>query len=138
MKVKDIGMKEVYCTEPASNLSEVAAMMKRHNVGAVPVCEDDKLLGMITDRDLVLSCMAADMEPQKCEAREFMTSSAVSVTPDTDLEDAAKIMGQEQLHRLPVVDGDKLVGIISLGDVVIALKDDKLVAETLRRISAPA
>lgn len=137
MKVRDTATKEVYCAEPSSNLGEVAAMMKRHNVGAIPVCENDKLLGMITDRDLVISCMAADMEPQKCEAREFMTASPVSVEPDTDLEEAMAIMGKEQLHRLPVVDEGKLVGIISLGDACSAVEDDKLVAETLRKISTP-
>lgn len=138
MKVKDIGLKEVYCAEPSSNLAEVAALMKRHNVGAVPICEGGSLLGMITDRDMVLSCMAADMQPDQCRAREFMTSSPVTVSSDNDLEEAAKMMGQEQLRRLPVVDAGRLVGIVSLGDVSAALKDDRLLAETLRKISEPA
>jgi CBS domain-containing protein len=137
MKVKDIGLKEVYSAEPSSNLAEVAVLMKRHNIGVVPICEDGNLLGMITDRDMVLSCVAADIQPDECRAREFMTSNPVTVSSDNDLEEAAKMMGQEQLRRLPVVDGGRLLGIVSLGDVSAALKDDGLLAETLRRISEP-
>jgi len=138
MKVKDIGLKEVHSAEPSSNLAEVAVLMKRHNVGVVPICEDGKLLGMITDRDIVLSCVAAAMQPEQCRAREFMTSNPVTVSSDNDLEKVAEMMGQEQVRRLPVVDGGRLVGIVSLGDVSIALEDDRFLAETLRRISEPA
>ena len=138
MKVKDIGIKEVHCANPSMTLSEIASMMKRHNVGVIPVCQGKKLLGMLTDRDLVVSCMAADMNPKECKAREFMTSNPITVTPDTDLEEAARIMGREQIRRLPVVEAGNLVGMISLGDVSMALSgNDSLVAETLRKISTP-
>lgn len=138
MKVKDIGIKDVHCAEPSTKLNEVASMMKRHNVGVIPVCAGKKLLGMVTDRDLVTTCMAADMNPKECSAREFMTSSPISVTPDMDIEEAAKIMGREQIHRLPVLEGENLVGILSLGDISMALSgNDSLVAETLRKISMP-
>jgi CBS domain-containing protein len=138
MKVKEIGMKEVHCASPSMNLSEVASMMKRHSIGVVPVCQGKKLLGVLTDRDLVISCVAADMNPKECKAREFMTANPISVTPDTDLEDAARLMGREQIHRLPVVEAGDLVGMISLGDVSMALsRNDSLVAETLRKISTP-
>ena len=138
MKVKDVGLKEVHCANPSRNLSEIAAMMKRHNVGAIPLCEGQKLVGMLTDRDIVISCMAADMNPDECKAREFMTANPIAVTPDTDMEEAARTMGREQIRRLPVVDAGHLVGMISLGDISMALSDnDSLVAQTLRRISAP-
>lgn len=138
MKVKDIGMKDVHCASPSMSLSEIASMMKRHNVGVIPVCQGKKLLGILTDRDLVISCMAADMNPKECKAREFMTSSPITVTADTDLEEAARIMGRDQIHRLPVVEAGNLVGMISLGDISMALSDDdSLVAETLRKISTP-
>ena len=136
MKVRDIGMKEVHCADPAMDLSEVAVMMKRHNIGAVPVCEGNKLLGMLTDRDLVISCMASDMDPKECTAREYMTAKPVTVTPDTDIEEAAKIMGKEQLRRLAVVEGGNLVGMLSIGDIAMNLDDDFLVAETLRKVSS--
>jgi CBS domain-containing protein len=136
MKVRDIGMKEVHCADSAMDLNEVAAMMKRHNIGVVPVCEGGKLLGMLTDRDLVVSCMASDMDPKECTAREYMTAKPVSVTPDTDLEEAAKIMGKEQLRRLAVVENGNLVGMVSLGDIAMNLDDDFLVAEMLRKVSS--
>lgn len=138
MKVKDIGIKEVHYATPSMSLSEIASMMKRHNIGVLPVCEGKKLVGVLTDRDLVVSCMAADRNPKECKAREFMTSNPITVTPDTDLEEAARIMGREQIHRLAVVEAGRLVGMISLGDISLALSgSDSLVAETLRKISTP-
>jgi len=137
MKVRDIAVKEVHCAEPEMDLAQIATMMKRHNVGVIPVCDGKKLMGMLTDRDLVLSCMASGADPEKCTARQFMTSHAVAITPDTEIDEAARIMGAEQLHRLPVVEDDELVGILSLGDIAFALDDDGLVGETLRRISTP-
>lgn len=138
MKVGDIGIKEVHCASPSMDLSEIASMMKRHNVGVIPVCEGRRVVGILTDRDLVISCMAADMNPKKCKAREVMTSNPITVTPDTNLEDAAMIMGREQLHRLAVVEEGTIVGMISLGDVAMALfRNDSLIAATIRKISTP-
>jgi len=139
MKVRDIGIKDVHCANPSMTLSDIASMMKRHNVGVIPVCEGKKLMGILTDRDLVINCMANDMNPKECKAREFMNSNPITVTPDTNLEEAESIMSQKQIRRLPVVEAGNLVGIISLGDVSIAISgDDSLVANTLRKISAPA
>jgi CBS domain-containing protein len=138
MKVGDLVSRDVYCAKPGDSLSNIASVMKRHNVGAVPVCDGDLLVGIITDRDIVISCVAAGMNPKDCEVREFMTSSPVSITPDTEIEEAAEIMAQEQIRRLPVLEDCKLVGILSLGDVAAALpKNDALVAQILRRISHP-
>ena len=138
MKVRDIGMKEMHCAKSSTDLSEIASMMKRHNVGVIPVCQGNHLLGVLTDRDLVISCLAADMPAKGCKAREYMTSNPVTVAPETDLEEAARIMGREQIHRLPVIEADKLVGMVSLGDIALALiGNDKLIAETLRKVSTP-
>jgi len=138
MKVRDIAIKETYCASPTASLSEIASMMKRHGIGAMPVCDGDKLVGMITDRDIVVSCVAAGMDATSCKTREFMTSNLIAVTPETDLEEAAKMMAREQVRRLPVVEEGCLVGMLSLGDIATALPgNDSLVAETLRRISTP-
>lgn len=139
MKVKEIGIKQMHCAHPSESLSEIASMMTRHDVGIIPVCEGKKLLGIMTDRDIVVKCMAsAYVNPKECTAREIMTSNLITVTPDTDLEEAARIMAREQIHRLPVVEAGNLVGMISLGDISMALADnDRLVAETLRKISMP-
>ncbi|MBI2829883.1 MAG: CBS domain-containing protein [Chloroflexi bacterium] len=139
MKVGDIGLKEVHCANPSATLDEVAGMMKRHGVGVIPVCNDGKIIGMITDRDIAIGCVAAGIDPHTCQAREFMTSHPVTVSPDVPIEEAARIMGKEQIHRMPVVEDDKLVGMLSLGDLSVALLgNDSLVAETLRKISTPA
>ncbi len=138
MKVRDIAMKDTYCASPTMSLNEIASMMKRHGVGAMPVCDGDKLVGMITDRDIVISCVAAGMDTVACQAKEFMTSNPITVTPESDLEEAARVMAREQVRHLPVVEEGCLVGMLSLGDIAVALPgNDSLVAETLRKISIP-
>ncbi len=138
MKVRDIAMKDTYCASPTMSLNEIASMMKRHGVGAMPVCDGDKLVGMITDRDIVISCVAAGMDAVACQAKEFMTSNPITVTPESDLEEVARVMAREQVRRLPVVEEGCLVGMLSLGDIAMVLPgNDSLVAETLRKISTP-
>jgi CBS domain-containing protein len=138
MKVADVGLKEVYCATPMSTLNEIATMMKRHGVGSIPVCEGDHLVGIVTDRDIVLSCVAAGTNPASCMVNEIMTSEPIGVNPRVDLEDAAGIMAREQIRRLPVMEGDSLVGMISLADMARALPDnDRVIADTLRGVSAP-
>jgi len=139
MKVKDVAIKETYCASPTMSLTEISAMMKRHGVGAMPVCNEGRLVGMITDRDIVISCVAAGRDASACQAKEFMTSNPVSISPDTGIiEEAARIMSKEQVRRLPVLEEGCLMGMLSLGDVAMALQgNDSLVAETLRKISTP-
>jgi len=137
MRIAEIGVKDVYCTAPTATLSEAASLMKRHGVGAVPVCEGDHLVGMLTDRDIVLSCVAAGMNPAACQVNEIMTSEPIAVNPQVELEDAAEIMAREQVRRLPLVENNRLVGMVSLGDLAVALSNsDSVVADTLRKISA--
>ncbi len=138
MKIKDIALKEVKCASPDNSMQEIASMMRDYGVGAIPICEGDKLVGMITDRDIVITCLATGNDVKACKASDFMTKSPRSVSPDQDVADAADIMAEEQVRRLPVVKGDKLVGIISLGDISRSAGGDfKLLAETLRKISTP-
>lgn len=138
MKVRDIALKEVHCAEPGTSMEQIAAMMKRHGIGAVPVCEEKKLLGMLTDRDIVISCVASGADTSSCLAQDFMTASPVFVRPDSTVEEAALVMAKEQIHRLPVVANGELMGMLSLGDLSLALADnDKLVADTVRKISTP-
>jgi CBS domain-containing protein len=128
---------EVCCVGPDEPLSKIAGHMKRHNVGAMPICEGEKLIGMVTDRDIVLECVAAGFDSKQCKARDAMTSDLLSATPDMDVVEAAKKMSEEQVHRLPVCEGQKLVGMVSIGDIAVHCNDDRLVAQTLRSISTP-
>ncbi|HEX2924484.1 MAG TPA: CBS domain-containing protein, partial [Chloroflexota bacterium] len=110
MQIREIMTAEICCASPEDSLSKVAAEMKRHNVGVMPVCEGDRLIGMLTDRDIVIECVAGGADPKQCKARDAMTSELLTASPNMDVVDAAKKMSEEQVHRLPVVDGDKLVG----------------------------
>lgn len=138
MKIREIAIKEVHCASPEASLNTIATMMRIHGVGVLPICEDKRLVGIITDRDIVVTCAAMDFGLRECKAKDFMTKNPRTISPDMDLEQAANIMAEEQVRRLPVVEGDKLVGMLSLGDISLALQDnDKLVADTLRQISTP-
>lgn len=137
MFVGDVMMRGVYTAQPTDALVHVAALMKRHNVGAIPICDGDRLLGIITDRDLAIECLAGKCDPMTAPVCEFMTADVVCVTPETTLERAAEMMGQEQVRRLCVCENGRMVGILSLGDLAVALADDRLIADTLRALCAP-
>jgi CBS domain-containing protein len=138
MKVRDIALKEVHCASPEASLDTIATMMRIHGVGALPICEDKRLVGIITDRDIAISCDRLDYGLKECKAREFMKENPRTASPDMDLEEAANIMAEEQVRRLPVIEDGKLVGMLSLGDISLALRgNDRVVAETLRQISTP-
>ncbi len=137
MYVRDIMVAEFHCASPSDKISDIAQAMKRHNVGAIPVCENGRLTGIITDRDIAIQCASAGLDPKQCEAREFMSVNPLTISPNADLQQASEMMGKEQIRRLPVVEGGRLVGMISLGDLAFHLGDDAAVGELLRRISTP-
>ncbi len=118
MKIKDI-MTRGAVTVGAEETVEVAARtLTQYNIGALPVCgADGKICGMVTDRDLVIRCMAAGKLPSQTKVREVMTGQVVSVKPDTDLGAAAHLMGRCQIRRLPVTENGMLCGMVSLGDL---------------------
>lgn len=99
-------------------VSEVAKMMQKDDIGAVPVGKDDKLIGMITDRDIALRVVAAGRDPAKTTAEEIMTKGIIYCRTTETVEDAIHLMDQKKIRRLPVIDDHKrLVGMLSLGDV---------------------
>lgn len=104
-----------YCT-PLDNVFEVAVKMKDYDVGAIPICEDGHLLGMITDRDIAIRGVA-EKHPGSTKVTDIMSEKLVTVTADVTVDEAAELMATEQIRRLPVVDGKKLIGMISLGDL---------------------
>lgn len=122
---------------PASSLTEVARIMRADNVGCVPVCEGDRVLGIITDRDLAVRCMAEGLNPNDCKAGDFMSREVVAVSPQTSVEEALNIMGQRQIRRLPVLEDNRLVGLISLGDLAVESNLPQAVVATLISISQP-
>jgi CBS domain-containing protein len=114
-------------------------MMKEFNIGETPVVDDNNnLVGIITDRDIAVRAVAAGADPNNTMVGDFMTPSPVTVNPDTNVEDAADMMADVQVRRLPVVDDDgSLIGIVSLGDLAVETGEEELVGETLVEISRP-
>ncbi|AZN71901.1 CBS domain-containing protein [Georhizobium profundi] len=103
---------------PDTPITEIAAMMKKDDIGAIPVGENDRLIGMITDRDLVLRALPNGRDPGKLKARDVMTKGIVYCKTDQSIEDAIHFMEDKKVRRLPVIDKDKrLVGMLSLSDV---------------------
>jgi len=140
MKIKDVMTQGVECARPADNIAHAADRMRNLDVGSLPVCGDeDKLVGMITDRDITIRATASACDATVTPVRDVMTPSIVYCFEDQNVEDAAKLMEENQIRRLVVLDRNKrLVGIVSLGDLAVKAGDDHLSGEALERVSEPA
>ena len=136
MKIRDVMSKDVQVARPTDTLQDVAARMASGDFGFIPVAEADRLVGTLTDRDIVVRAVARGLSPT-ATAAEAMTTTVVTVLDSDDLKAALDAMGNGQIRRLPVVDKhDRLVGVISLGDLSIRVKE-KYAGETLETISKP-
>ena len=125
MKVKDIMTKGVISISAEETVEVAARTLTQYNIGALPVCDSSgKLCGVVTDRDLVIRCMASGRLPANTKVREVMTYQVTSVKPDMDLGVAAHLMGRQQIRRLPVTENGRLCGMVSLGD--LANKEDSI------------
>lgn len=137
MQVRDIMTDRLIVVGQQEPISSAARLMKRHNLGALPVCDDDgRLRGLITDRDIVIRCVAADMDPADTKIREIMSRGITTCAAGEDVDDVVRTMGAEQVRRLPVVDGGKLVGMVSLGDLTRSVRYSMEAAQALGEISA--
>lgn len=138
MKVGDVMTKDVMTCKLDDKLSDCANMMRELNVGFMPIVdEQDNLVGVITDRDIAVRAVAKGVDLQNAKTREFMSPSPISVDAAYNVEDAADIMADSQIRRLPVMQNGKLVGIISIGDLAVEVGEEELVAETIEKISEP-
>ena len=136
MVVRDLMNPGVVSVEPTSTAAAAARLISRHNVGALPVCGGDgKLRGVVTDRDIVLRCVAAEDDPAQTPVRDIMTRSCVTVSPNADCREAARLMSAQQVRRLPVVEEGKVVGMLSLGDLAKCHRFDMEAAQALSEIS---
>ena len=137
MQVKDIMSERLITVSPDENLSVAARLLSRYNIGALPVCsKDGKLRGMVTDRDIVLRCVATEDDPNSVKVSEIMTRRVISVRADEPLEVATGFMAQKQIRRLPVEQDGTLVGMISIGDLAKCPQCTMEAAEALSEISA--
>lgn len=136
MLVKDIMTPTVVTVTQEDTAIEAANLMKVNNIGAVPVTCGSNVCGMLTDRDIVLRCVAVGKTPDECKVSEVMTGSAACVTPTQSVTDAITLMASEQVRRLPVLENGELTGIISLADIARIRKSPE-VANALCEISMP-
>lgn len=136
MKVKDAMHAGVSWIDPGAPLSDIAEQMRKDDIGSLPVGEDDRLVGMVTDRDLVLRGLGGKDDPLHLTARDVMSKPIINCTANEDLEDAVRITERKQIRRLPVIDENhRMIGMLSLGDIA-AKASASVAAETMRAVSA--
>jgi CBS domain-containing protein len=139
MQLKNLMTPDVEVVHPNATLQEAAETMDSLDVGSLPVCDGQKLVGMITDRDITVRATAMGLDPVNTAVREVMTDEVLYCFEDQDAQDAARMMEQKAVRRLVVLDRDmRLVGIVALGDLAVNVQDDQLTGEVLERISHPA
>ena len=136
MKVKDMMHKGAEYVAPNAKLQAIAKKMRDADIGAMPVCDGGKTVGMITDRDIAIRALANGKDISAIEARDVMSRNVVFCRDNEDAEDALRIMESKKIRRLPVLNEDgKLVGMVSLGDISHALSRE-LTGEVTKAVSA--
>lgn len=135
MKLKDIMSTDLEYVSIDDNIFEAACLMRDHNIGLIPVVDQRKLVGVVTDRDLVVRGIA-ERRPNSLEVGKVMSSVLVKGFPDMSVEEAITIMQDAQVRRLPVVDqADHLVGVVSLGDIALKNSQKEMVSQAFSEIS---
>ena len=135
MKISEIMSERVVTIDQREPVIAAARLLKRMNLGALPVTDrSGKLVGMLTDRDIVVRCVAAGGNAREMTAGDIMSRGVVTASPESEVSDAARRMGRGQVRRLPVVEGGKLVGMLSLADM--ARRCDMEAAAALADISS--
>lgn len=118
MKVKECMCTQISCVKPDTNLTDIAKIMKEKHVGCIPVCNtNNQMVGLITDRDLVLRGLACNKDVNTTPASEIMTTQIYTATPDESVENATKTMCECQIRRIPVIENECVVGIVTLADI---------------------
>ncbi|OPZ86478.1 MAG: Hypoxic response protein 1 [Firmicutes bacterium ADurb.Bin419] len=135
MKVREKMTKNVGYVNPSNTVVEAAQLMQKLNVGSVPVFDQNKVVGVVTDRDIVVRNVAHGKIPQDTKVQDVMTSQVTTVTPDMDVDEVTRIMAQQQIRRVPVVENNQLVGILALGDMATDYRFDTEASEALTEIS---
>ncbi|HEY5752194.1 MAG TPA: CBS domain-containing protein [Chthoniobacterales bacterium] len=139
MQLKEIMTQDVEVVAPQATLFEAARRMRELDVGALPVCDGNRLVGMLTDRDLTIRSVAEGRDPRNAQVQDAMSPEVTWCFDDQDSQEAEHVMQEHQIRRLPVVDHDKhLVGIVSLADIATKCNEPAGTARTLEKISEPS
>lgn len=118
MKVKDCMCNHVNCVKPETSIEDCAKMMCENHIGCTPVCDcNNKLVGILTDRDILLRAVACNKDTCKTPVSEIMTTNIYSCDCNADVKEAEKIMSEKQVRRIPVMQNDKIIGMLTIGDL---------------------
>jgi CBS domain-containing protein len=134
--VRDAMTAAVRAASPTDSLADAAQLMKQEDVGSLPVVEGGRLIGIVTDRDIVVRAIAERVDPQSVRVAEVASHEVVTVESEQDLDEALNLMARHRVRRLPVVQEGKLVGVLAQADIAIEV-DDKKAGEMLEEISQP-
>jgi CBS domain-containing protein len=138
MKIKDVMTRNVQVVQADAGVMEAARMMKDLDVGPLPVVENGRVVGLVTDRDLVVRILAEGRDAKTARVREAMSADVISCREEDDVKDAARTMKEKQIRRLMVLDDQKRVaGIVSLADLAIDTGDQKMAGKVLEKVSTP-
>ena len=124
-QIRDLMTDSPTTCETSSTIADIAKVMRDQDVGPVPIVDGDRLVGIVTDRDIVLRVVAEGRDPSSTTVRDIVSSDLVTVTPSTTLDEALQLMSQSQVRRLPVTEGDRLVGIVAQADVARAADEER-------------
>lgn len=139
MELREIMTRNPEVVSGEASLKEAAAKMKDLDVGLLPVCDGDRMQGMLTDRDITIRATAAGKDPGKTKVADIMSTDVAYCFEDQEVAEAASLMEARQIRRLPILSQDKrLVGIVSLGDIAVHGGDRDLAGEALQEVSEPA
>jgi CBS domain-containing protein len=137
MRISEIMTTDPELIDPNASIRDAARRMKNEDIGALPIGENDRLVGMVTDRDIAVRAVAEDRDPSSTTVRDVMSEKIYYCFEDDDIEDAARCMAENQVRRLPILNRDKrLVGIVSLADIAQTGEECERVA--LEGVSEPS
>jgi len=137
MKVSDLMTSDPATVGPDDPVAKAATLMREEDCGAIPVVRGSKLVGIVTDRDIAIRAVAGGRDPKTLKVSEIMSADPITVSPDTDGDEASRVMAEHQVRRLPVVQDGHLLGILVTAQLA-RRESSKAVGETIKEISEPA
>ena len=133
-QIRDLMTENPTTCEPSATIVDVAKVMATEDVGPVPIVEGERVVGIVTDRDIVVRVVAEGKDVTSTTVGEIASSDLITLTPDSNFQDAERLMSQNQVRRLPVVDGDRIVGIVAQADIARAAEEERT-GEVVQQIS---
>ncbi len=138
MTIREMMTKGAHCVAPDTTIAEAAGLMRLHDIGVLPVLEHGRIVGMLTDRDIVVQVVASEDDSRTARVRDAMSTGSISVLEDQSVDEGVELMQKYQVRRLPVLNrASELVGIVSLGDIAVDVHAG-LSGKVLRDVSEPA